>query len=179
MEATKKHLKSNDSVLDYGCGPGTITTEFSKNVKTICAIDISSGMISVAKGKADECHIENVEFVQSTLFDERHRKESFNVILAFNILHYLDDSKHVMQRIHDLLVPGGLFISATACLGERMTFLRLLMFFLTRIGIVPTMKVFKMSELHHLVVNGNFTIVETEKLSRLPDYFIVSRKISQ
>ena len=70
IEATKRLLDSNDVVLDYGCGPGTITNEIAESVKTIHAIDISSGMIAVAKRKAAQRNIENINFEQSNLFDE-------------------------------------------------------------------------------------------------------------
>ncbi|MFT6338118.1 MAG: hypothetical protein ACI86M_000829 [Saprospiraceae bacterium] len=81
-----------------------------------------------------------------------------------------------MSRINDLLKPGGLFISATVCLGERKTFLSTMMFFLTKIDIIPKMNFFKFSELENLIANGNFTIVDIESLSRIPDCFIVAKK---
>lgn len=37
----------------------------------------------------------------------------------------VDDAPRVIQRIHELLKPGGLLISATPCMGEK-TFLRTL-----------------------------------------------------
>jgi len=176
IEATKKMLASNDVVLDFGCGPGTITNEIAESVKTIHAIDISSGMIAVAERKAAQRNIENIDFEQSNLFDEQYKKESFDVILAFNILHYIEDMPKVMLRINSLLKPEGLFISATACLGERKTFLSMMMFFLTKIGLVPKMIFFKISELENLLTNGNFVTVDSESLSRLPDCFIVAKK---
>ena len=177
VEKTKKHLNSSDIVFDYGCGTGTITNAIAGNVKAIHAIDTSSGMIDSAKANASELKIENVNYEQSAIFDKRYKKESFNIVLAFNILQYLEDKHKVMQRINELLTPGGLFISETACLGERKTFLSILMFFVTKIGIVPKMKFFKISKLENLITNGNFKIVETENQSRLPEYFIVAKKI--
>ncbi len=175
---TKKHLNMSDIVLDYACGTGIITNEIADNVKEIHAIDISSKMIDVAKRKAGERKIENINFAQSTIFDERYKKESFNVILAFNILHLLEDTQKVMQRINELLKPGGLFISATACMGEKMSFLGILLSLLSKIGIVPYVKIFKFSELEDLIANGNFQIVETEELGHTPpNYFIVAKKI--
>lgn len=177
IEATKKMLDNNDVVLDYGCGPGTITFEIAKNVKTVHAIDISSGMIAVAKRNAAKRNIENINFEHSNLFDEQYKKGSFNVILAFNILHFIEDIPEVMVRINDLLKPGGLFISATACLEERKTFLSMMMFFLTKIGIVPKMNFFKITELEKLIANEKFAIVDRKSISQLPDCFIVSKKI--
>ena len=177
IEATKKQLDMNDVVLDYGCGPGTLTIEMAENVKTIHAIDISSGMIEVAKGKAAKRNIPNVVFEHSNLFDEQYKKGSFNVILAFNILHFIEDMPKVMVQINDLLKPGGLFISATACLGERKTFLSMMMLLLTKIGAVPKMNFFKVSELESLIISEKFAIVESKSFSRLPDSFIVAKKI--
>ena len=84
-----------------------------------------------------------------------------------------------MQRVNELLKPGGLFISATACLGEKRTFLGGLLFFLIKIGIVPNMKYFKRIELENLITNGNFKIIERENISdTLPNYFLIAKKVN-
>jgi 2-polyprenyl-3-methyl-5-hydroxy-6-metoxy-1,4-benzoquinol methylase len=171
IESTKKFLKDDYVVLDFGCGPGTITNEIAGNVKMIHAIDLSSGMIEVAKGKSEEHKIKNLSFTQSTIFDGKFKNESFDAVLTFNVLHYIEekDTQKIMQRINELLKPGGVFISATACLGERRSFLGILMVLLTKIGIIPTMKFFRISELEDIIKKENFSIVKTENLSRLPD----------
>jgi len=65
--------------------------------------------IEIAKRNANECNIGNINYVQATIFDERYQKESFDVILAFRILHMLADIQAVMHRINKLLKPGGSF----------------------------------------------------------------------
>jgi 2-polyprenyl-3-methyl-5-hydroxy-6-metoxy-1,4-benzoquinol methylase len=182
LEITKKHLKSSDIVLDFACATGLYSIELANNVKEIQGIDISSKMVEAAKRKAGERKFENIDFAQATIFDERYKKESFNVILAFNILHLLEDTQKVVQRINELLRPGGLIIASTACLKEKKTFLSflffLLVFSLTKIGIVPHVRFFKISELENLITNGNFQIVKTESLNHSPqEYFIVAKKI--
>jgi 2-polyprenyl-3-methyl-5-hydroxy-6-metoxy-1,4-benzoquinol methylase len=123
VENSKKYLNGSDIVLDYGCATGTKAFALAGNVKKIQGIDISSKMIEAAKRKAVERRIDNVDFAHATLFDERYKRESFDVILAFNILHALEDNRQAMQRITELLKPGGLFISTTPCLKEKMMFL--------------------------------------------------------
>ena len=140
-------------------------------------------MVEAAKRKAVERKIENVDFAHATLFDERNKRESFDVILAFNILHLLDDTRQAAQRIAELLKPGGLFISITPCLKEKMAFLNKseLSFFLLliRMGLFPNMLTsFKFSELEDLIARGNFQIVESEKLYyKLSGYFAVAKKV--
>ncbi len=178
----KQHLNKSDILLDYGCGTGTISIEIANHVKEIRAIDTSNKMLDIAKRKAGEHNIKNVDFIQTTIFDERFTKDSFDVILAIGLLHLLKDNKQNIERIADLLKPGGLFISSTPCLAEKMTLLNKLQFYpvflLIKLGLIPGyMKRFKISELHNLVSSGNLQIIETEKIFHtLTAYYIVTKK---
>ncbi len=176
IEKTKKYLRISDIVLDYGCGTGLISNEIADNVKVIHAIDTSSKMIEIAKRKADGRKIENIDYEHSTIFDERYKRGSFDVIFVFSILHLLEDTHKVMQRINELLKPGGLIISATPCMGEK-TFLSILLSLVSKIGLVPNIRSFKISELEDSIANGNFEIVETECLHQSgQQYFIAAKK---
>jgi hypothetical protein len=76
------------------------------------------------------------------------------------------------------LTADGLIISATPCLGERLAFLGIFLSLISRIGIVPYVKMFKFSELESLITDGNFQIVEFEHLDPSePVYFIAAKKI--
>jgi len=147
-------------------------------VKKIHGIDISPKMIDAAKRKASENKIENINFIQSTIFDERFNKESFDVIIGFNILHLLQDLPAVIHRINTLLKPGGLFISVTPCLGQKKSFLSTSLAFLNKIKIVPKINFFKISDIEDLISHGHFQIVEMETLSdAIPNQCIVAKKI--
>jgi 2-polyprenyl-3-methyl-5-hydroxy-6-metoxy-1,4-benzoquinol methylase len=181
LQNTKKHLNVSDIVLDYACGTGLICNVIADKVKKIYAIDISSKMLAAAKRKAIEHKIENIDFIQTTIFDERYKKESFDVILAFGILHLLEDDTEIVLRITELLKPGGLFISSTPCLGEKMTLLTKFQFYpvflLSKFGLIPTMKMYKVPELRDIIGSGNLQIIETEILfNRLSAYFAVAKK---
>ncbi len=39
LEMTKKHVKENDNVLDFGCGTGLVCNEIANNCKNIYAFD--------------------------------------------------------------------------------------------------------------------------------------------
>jgi len=176
VEFTKKYLASDKIVLDYGCGTGDLTIAIAENVKSVYAIDTSSGMIEVSKAKASQSGIRNVNFTKSSIEEVGHLKGEFDVIMAFNILHYIEDTQEVCRKINELLPPSGLFISSTVCMGERRSIIGALIFILTKMRIMPKTKSFKTSELENLIASGGFEIVETEKLSMLPDYFVVAKK---
>jgi len=177
IERTKKYLKTSDTVLDFGCGTGLISNEIAGNVKLIHAIDISSKMIEIAKNKADNRKIQNINYTHSTIFDERYKSGSFDVILAFYILHLLKDNQKTIQRIKDLLKQGGVVISVIPCIGEKV-FLNISLSLLSKIGLAPDIKSFKANELEDLIANANFQTIENESLHQgIPQYFIVAKKI--
>ena len=148
IEKTRNQLKISDNVLDYGCGTGTAAIEIASSVKTVTGIDISSKMIEAAKGKTVERKVKNIDFAQTTIFDEKLKTGSFDVILCFHLLHLVEDTPKVMQRINELLKPGGLMISATPCM--RGTLLGVLLSPVSKIGLIPPITSFKISELEDL-----------------------------
>ena len=177
IEKTKKHLRISDIVLDYGCGTGLISNEIAGDVKVIHGIDISSNMIGIAAKKAEERNIKNIDYSQATIFDERYQSGSFDVILVFHVLHLLDDEHMTIQRIHELLKPGGLLISATPCMGEK-KILNNLIVLAGKVGLVPNIKLFTLSNLVNTIEEKNFSIIETDCLRKSSqEYFIVARKI--
>jgi len=176
IEKTRNRLKISDNVLDYGCGTGTAAIEIARSVNNVTGIDISSKMIEAAKRKTVELKVENIDFAQTTIFDEKLKKGSFDVILCFHLLHLVEDMPKVMQRINELLKPGGLIISATPCI--RGTFLGVLLWPVSKIGLIPPIILFKISELEDSIANGNFEIIETEGLDKSgQQYFVVAKKI--
>ncbi len=181
-ENTKKYLENSNVVLDYGCGTGTTSCELANHVKEIYAIDISPKMIEIAKEKAANKKIKNITFSQTDIFDEQHKKGSYDRILAFNMLHTIPNPKDVVQRIDELLKPDGLFISITPCLRDKMSFLVGLQIRLVQIlckfGIIPIpIRRLKSSDLDDLIANASFQTVDSEKIYKgASSYFIVAKK---
>lgn len=177
----KKYLSAGDTVLDYGCATGSIALEIANTARAVHGIDLSSKMIELARRKAEERKIKNIEFTHVPIFNESLKEGSFDLILAFSILHLLEDPVQAVDRIHQLLKPGGTFISATPCLGEK-KFVSLLInipvFLLSKIGILPHINFFSVHGLAGSIANQKFHIIENERLSVQPitEHFVVARK---
>lgn len=180
---TKKYLRDTDVVLDYGCGTGTTACELSDLVTEIHAIDISSRMIEIAKGKAAARGIENIIFEQSDIFEEKYQQDSYAVVLAFNMLHTVPDAYSTVQRIIELLKPGGTFISVTPCLGGKMSLLVSLQILLVRVlvkfGMIPVpIRRLRTSDLDELVSDERLQLVDTQEIFKgASSYFVVVRKV--
>ncbi len=121
--------------------------EFADHVTEITATDISAQMIEIAKRKTAEQKVENIDFVQAMLFDERLKNESFHVVMAFNVLHLLGDTQKVMQRVYELLKPGGLFISGTVCLREKGQLWGIITSILNKTGLILHIDCLTMAEM--------------------------------
>jgi len=182
---TKIFLKDSDTVLDYGCGTGTASCQFSSLVKDIHAIDISSKMIAISQAKAAHGKIENVNFEQADIFDGKYSKESYDVILAFNMLHTVPNPQNVVLQINELLKPEGLFISVTPCLRQKMSFFVNLQIQLVRVlcklGLIPIpIRRVTSSEVESILKAGGFQTVESEEIYKdASSYFVVAKKLQK
>jgi 2-polyprenyl-3-methyl-5-hydroxy-6-metoxy-1,4-benzoquinol methylase len=175
VENTKKYLHPNAVILDYGCATGTVAIEIADKVKEVHGIDISSKMIDSAKRKANEYKIENIHFSQSSIFNEELSKGTFDVILALNILHFLEDIPKVIQRINELLKPGGVFISVVPY-RKQWSLSSIFILSVSKLIGIPYMRFYKVSELEDVLTNVGFYIVASENLTST-EYFIVAKKL--
>ena len=175
-EKLRKYLKHSDKVMEYGCATGRLAIDIAPNVGEVQGIDISSEMIAIAKGNAIEYQTANVHFKQATIQDAHFPGESFDVILAFYILH-LVETQQVLRRVYDLLKPGGLFISETPCLGETKSVVSFVITLASKVGLVPKIQKLGTAGLEDLLVNVGFEIVEAGANSdMIPIDYIVARK---
>jgi ubiquinone/menaquinone biosynthesis C-methylase UbiE len=179
---TKEYLTVNDTVLDFGCATGIKTLKLVDGIKHIHGLDFSTEMINEAIKKKNEANTDNVTFSKGTIFSNDLGPASFDKIIAYAIIHLLEDSEKTIQRIHELLKPGGLFISTTACFNDRMAFKTRLevttYLFMKRIGVFPLhLNMFTTSDLEKLLSSQNFKIIKAEKMfNGMTISFIVAEK---
>jgi len=174
LENTRRYLRADDVVLDFGCATGEIEMELARGVRSIHGIDISPVMIEQALGKAAEQQLNNVSFQTGTIFEPELAVSTYDVVLAFNILHFMNDRIQVLNQISLLLKPGGLFISVSPCMGDSLDHGLLVRFMNLFIGI-PFIDFFTARELKHDIESTGFEILEQAHFSRT-EYFISARK---
>ena len=169
-----KYLKPSDRVLEFACGTGLLTLRLAPHVARLRGIDISPSMADIAREKARD--IPNVEITNTDLFDPCLEPESFDTVTAFNVLFYLPDLPAVLARIRDLLRPGGLFLSATDCLGVRPSVMGLKKLVKSRTGQMPYVAFFTQRGLERKITRSGFAVLERENLfPNPPNLFIAAR----
>lgn len=174
--AAREHLSKDSVILDVGSGTGDLTLAIARNVASVRGIDGSQGMVNVAKIRAAKYGIKNVDFAQGDFIAMAPLGGTFTAVTAFNVLHYIKDIPEAVQQAGQQLAPGGLFLSSTACLGERRSVLRALTSILMKLGIMPNTHFLNKADLTSFIISGGFRIVSVKEVSPLPEYFIVAEK---
>ena len=176
LDITREYLQADMQLLEIGCGTGSTAIVHAPFVKHIRAVDVSANMIAIAKQKAAELQINNIDFEQALIDDVQVETGSVDVVLALSILHLLDDKESVIKRIYSMLKPGGLFISNTACLGDFMKFYKYFGPIGSFLGVLPLVKVFSEAELLDCIQQAGFTIEQHWCPGRAKAVFVVARK---
>ena len=145
------------------------------HVKEILATDISGKMLEIAAQKARDAGVENVRFQQGTLDSLDLEAESFDAVLGLNILHLLEDAEAAIIRAHELLKPGGVFVSSTALVGELMVLWRLLIPAMQAVGLAPFVNRFSRQSLVTILTNAGFSI-DYEWQPDKASVFLIARK---
>lgn len=96
-------------VLEVGCGGGG-TLDWLKNTgraQWTAGIELSSEAAEVAKTRVDEVRCGDVDKLLADF-----PAGSFDLILCLDVLEHLVDPWGTLQRLHDMLRPGGRIISS-------------------------------------------------------------------
>ena len=171
---TLKYLNERSRVLEFACGTGITTTAIAPHVASVRAIDISDQMVSKARAKIEALGLSNVELSQTDLFDPGLEAESFDGVTAFNVLLYVENRGEVLERIRSLLKPGGMFFSATDCLGEGLTREGIRKFWKSHTGSMPYVSFDTRRKLEEEIARAGFTVLERENLFPAPPNFFVA-----
>ncbi|MCW9032874.1 MAG: class I SAM-dependent methyltransferase [Rhodospirillales bacterium] len=182
LKVTHEYLKPDMKVLEFGCGTGSTALVHAHSVKHILAIDIAERMLEIARQKAKEQGIENVDFKQANMEDLDVEKESIDVIFGLSILHLLKNKDQVISKVYKTLKPGGIFVSSTTCIQDFFKFYKLLEWFgpLGRsLGFLPLVNVFGSKELREAIKAPGFTIEydwQPKGKGKRQAVFIIARK---
>ncbi len=106
-------LNKDMSVLEIGAGTGRFTLEMAPLVKKVLAIDIAGNMLDQMKRKLEEKNINNVQITHDHFLDIDF-SETFDLVVSFSAIEYIQDTQVLFKKIADLCSPGGKVLITTA-----------------------------------------------------------------
>ena len=177
ISISQRYLSPDMQVLEFGFGTGSTALLHAPKVAHYTAIDLAPNMIRIAREKLINAGIRNLDFEVATLNDFQEKHQAYDALLGLNILHLLEDPAEAINHAYKLLKPGGVFITSTACLGDKMNYFR----YLAPIGrffrIIPLVRVFKRVQLESYFEAAGFNIDYRWVPENSPlVYFMVARK---
>lgn len=105
LDGILARIPPNGSVLDLGCGGGSITYELARHAHVV-GLDRSAVQLALARDAAP-----NALFVRADMAEVAFAPASFDIVVAFWTLIHVQRDRHpaVLARIHEWLRPGGCF----------------------------------------------------------------------
>ena len=70
LELMKPH--ADWTVLDVGCGPGTLALPMAKMVKSVTALDFSSAMLQELRSRVEQERVPNIQTIEASWEDDWH-----------------------------------------------------------------------------------------------------------
>jgi ubiquinone/menaquinone biosynthesis C-methylase UbiE len=103
------HLKPGVSVIDCGCGPGSITADLAAIVAPgpVVGIDIEPRQLESAERLTKERGVTNIKFQQASVYEIPFADASFDVAVAHFVLEHVSDPLRGLREMFRVLRPGG------------------------------------------------------------------------
>ena len=99
-------------ILDIGCGAGILCEPLARLGATVVGADPSDANIEAAKLHAAQSDL-TIDYRCTTAEDLADRGESFDVVLAMEVVEHVADVPLFVKRCAEMVKPDGMMIAAT------------------------------------------------------------------
>jgi ubiquinone/menaquinone biosynthesis C-methylase UbiE len=101
-------LEPGMSVLDVGCGPGTLTAEIARRVDPghVVGMDLNPEMVRTAEATSPPARFPNLVFYTADIRDSQWDGE-FDLVHAARVLQWIVDPELALTRMARAATPGG------------------------------------------------------------------------
>ncbi|MFY9768707.1 MAG: metalloregulator ArsR/SmtB family transcription factor [Xanthobacteraceae bacterium] len=95
------------SLLDLGTGTGRMLELFGADIERGLGLDLSLDMLALARARLDRAGLKHCSIRHGDIYDLALPRDSFDVVIIHQVLHFLDDSAHAIAEAARVLRPGG------------------------------------------------------------------------
>jgi ubiquinone/menaquinone biosynthesis C-methylase UbiE len=102
-------LRSGMTVLDCGCGPGTMTCDIAREVAPgkVIGIDANASQIAQATAYARSLGTDNAEFRKADVYALPFAEGEFDAVFSNALLEHLSEPQRAVDEFFRVLKPGG------------------------------------------------------------------------
>src|SRR5215468_10170570 len=95
------------SLLDLGTGTGRMLELFAAEIERGLGIDLSHDMLAVARARLNSAGLRHCSVRRGDIYDLPLPKDSFDVVIIHQVLHFLDDGARAIREAARVLRPQG------------------------------------------------------------------------
>ena len=107
----EQFISPTDEVLECACGTGLLSEGIARRCKSLIATDFSAKMLRQAERKCRKYR--NITWEQADILQLRFPDECFDVVVAANVIHLLEDPYKALQELDRVCKKGGRMIIPT------------------------------------------------------------------
>lgn len=102
-----RYLRPGSSLLDVGCGPGTITADLAERLAPgpVVGIDAAPGIVDQARAAY---RLDNLRFEVDDCYRLSFPDDSFDIVHAHQVLQHLSDPVAALVEMRRVVEPGGI-----------------------------------------------------------------------
>ena len=106
-----REISEKDDVLECACGTGLLSGVIAEKCNSLVATDFSVKMLQKASKKYSACS--NIEFHEGNILQIEYPDEKFDVVVAANVIHLLDEPYKALAELDRVCRSGGKIIIPT------------------------------------------------------------------
>jgi ubiquinone/menaquinone biosynthesis C-methylase UbiE len=95
------------SLLDLGTGTGRMLELFGSEIERGLGLDLSLDMLALARARLDRAGLRHCSIRHGDIYDLALPRDSFDVVIIHQVLHFLDDAPRAIDEAARVLRPGG------------------------------------------------------------------------
>ncbi len=118
LDVLKNYLKSSKTILDIGCGVGTVDFYLASKGHRVTGIDISKTAISMARRNAEVFGVDDKTKFVAGNFPCPMIIGNYDLIVMAEVIEHLADDRMVLKETYNRLAKGGVLVLTTRSKNE-------------------------------------------------------------
>ena len=120
LELIANGVSGADTVLEVAAGTGLMTAVIAPHVRRVVATDYAGNMLELLQKRMKALGMSNVEPAHRDIHSLGYGAETFDVVVAGNVLHLVPDLEGALDALCSVLRPGGKLIAPTYVHNETL-----------------------------------------------------------
>ena len=112
-ELVARLVPKGAKILDCAAGTGALSLAAARKAESVMCTDMSENMLFRARKKAKRARADNIRFEKRNILDLCDADDTYDAVIAGNVLHLLDDPHEAVRELARVVKSGGRLILPT------------------------------------------------------------------